>query len=185
MPASPFHGELVTLRAFEPNDAEALAAYLNDPALIGRRGLPWGMDEREPLSSKRIADIIEKWAGREKGYTLAVVSAVTHELFGHAACGWDWDPIDPWLNVVIAPAHQRQGYGIETARLLIDFLFQQTPAHVVTTSYPDWNAAAQSFANKLGFTETGRMRWTGLRNGQPTDEIFADILKREWQEAAR
>lgn len=185
MPSSPFHGDLVELRAFEPADADALATYLNDPALIGRRGLPWGMDERGPLSAGQIAEIVEKFASREKGYGLAVVSSVTRELLGHAACGWDWDPLDPWMNVVIAPTHQRQGYGIEAARLLMGFLFQQTPAHLVTASYPDWNDAAQSFARKLGFTETGGMRWTGLRDGQPTAEVFADILKREWQESPR
>lgn len=183
MSSYPFHGERLSLRAFEADDLDAMG-YLNAPELAGRKGLPWGIDETLPLSTRQIASAIEQFQNRKDGFNLAVTLRATGEMIGHVECGWGWDTLCPWIGVVIAPGQQRQGYGTEVANLLIRYLFEQTPAHVISAEYADWNTAGRALADKIGMTVTGRMRWVGLRGGKPYDEVHADILKREWEARA-
>jgi RimJ/RimL family protein N-acetyltransferase len=175
-----FQGERVALRAFEPDDVEALGAYLTHPDLTGRRYIPWKIPDAFPLSRRQIEQVLETWAERERSLHLAVVLREAGTLVGHTNCSWRWDPHCPSIDVVIAPTHQRQGSGSEVARLMLRYLFERTPAHVVTTGFASWNAAAGTFARHLGFTETGAMRHVGLLDGEPFDWATADLLKREW-----
>jgi len=177
----PFRGPHLTLRAFEPEDAEALAGYLNHPDLIGRRQIPWRFSDVTPLSRRQIQAVLESWAGEEKGLPLAIVRAEDGRLIGHAECSWEWDPISAGLSVVIDPAFQRQGYGSEALSLLVRYLFEWTPANAVQCWITGWNEPALRFAARHGFQANGVMRWAGLRQGRPYDTVVADLLRAEWQ----
>jgi RimJ/RimL family protein N-acetyltransferase len=182
MTISIFEDEAVVLRPFEPDDVAALGAYLNHPDLAGRRYIPWGFPDMAPLSQQKVQGIVQKWGEEEKGLCLAVVRAESHELVGHAECNWDWDPHAPSLSVVIAPAHQRHGYGSEVLRLLLRYLFEYTPAHNVTCWISDWNQEGRQFAARHGFQESARMRRAGIREGRYYDLVVADLLRPEWQQ---
>ncbi len=177
----PFHGEAVALRAFEPDDIPALSAYLNHPEMMGCRYLPWGLPDDAPLSRRQVESIYEQWVGREHGLALAVVRKDSGVLVGHASAEWDWDVHCPFVAVAIAPDHQRHGYGADTARLLVHYVFDCTPAHVVQTGFASWNDAARALCRHIGLTETGAMRRVEIRQGRYFDWITADLLRREWQ----
>ena len=89
----------------------------------------------------------------------------------------------PRMSIVIAPEHWRNGLwdrcSTRSAALSLQLY---ACANVVHASCADWNEAARHFASSLGYTEAGRERWVGLRDGQPYDEIMIDILRREWEE---
>ncbi len=176
-----FSSERLTLRAFEPDDAAVLHAYLNHPVLTGRRYIPWSVSNELPLSVAQVESILEKWAGAEKQFNLAVVASGVEKVIGHASCDWGWDPHCPRISLVIAPDYQRQGYGSEVLSLLLCYLFEHTQAHNVTGGMNDWNQAAWAFAQAHGFEESGRMRRVGLREGEFYDWIGVDILRPEWQ----
>jgi RimJ/RimL family protein N-acetyltransferase len=171
---------MVTLRAFEPDDVPALADYLNHPALSGRRYIPWEFDDTLPLPRKKVESIYERWSGDEKALHLAVVFRETGVLVGHTNCDWGWDAFCPRLAVVIAPECQRKGLGSEVARLMLAYLFENSPAHVVTAGFASWNDPARGFAHRLGLMENGAFRRVGIRNGAYVDWVVADILRREW-----
>jgi RimJ/RimL family protein N-acetyltransferase len=181
MTESPFQSQHVSLRPFESGDVPALAAYLNHPALAGRRYLPWGFPELAPLSEKQVDAIYQKWAKAEKGLQMAVSLRATGQLVGHAGCDWGWDPHCPDLSVVIAPSHQRLGYGTQALELLLGYLFGHTAAHTVSGWVLDWNEPARQFADQRGFHACGRMRRAGIRKGQPFDALVLDMLQAEWQ----
>ena len=183
MTSSVFAGETVALRPFEPDDLPALAAYLNQPELAGRRCIPWSFPELPPLSQGQVQAIIQKWGEAESALHLAVVRLDGQELVGHAECDWDWDPHCPSVSVVIAPAHQRHGYGSEVLSLLLRYLFEYTPAHVVSGWIAAWNQPALQFAAHHGFQAAGRMRRAGMVQGRPFDMIITDLLRAEWQQA--
>jgi RimJ/RimL family protein N-acetyltransferase len=176
-----FSGNQVHLRALEAADAPAIHAYLNHSELEGRRYLGWKLSPWFPLRVDDVAKAIEGLVSREKGAAFAVMQIERDEVIGHAILDWGWDPHSPDMSVVVSPYHWRQGIGLETASILLRYLFDYTPAHVVQGFYADWNEAAQQFASRLDFTAAGRERWDGLRDGQPYDTIMVDILRREWE----
>jgi RimJ/RimL family protein N-acetyltransferase len=139
------------LRPFEPEDAPVLRAYLNHPKLGGRRYVPHGFPEEVPLSLPQVESIIKRWGEKEREAHLAIEMSDKGELVGHAEFKWGWDPQIPWISLVIARQHQRQGYGTQVAKLILEHLFEYTPAHNVSSWMADWNRAGRSFADKLGF----------------------------------
>lgn len=181
MAGSLFESARISLRPFEADDAAVLGAYLNHPGLTGRRYVPWAFPELAPLSSKQVQGIIQKWSETERSLALAVVRLEGGEPVGHAECDWGWDPHCPSVSVVIAPDHQRQGYGSEALALLLRYLFEHTPAHVAACWVGDWNRPALLFAAHHGFRQAGRMRRAGIRDSQYYDVIVTDLLRSEWK----
>lgn len=179
---SPFQGSTISLRPFEPGDVSALETYLNHPALIGRRYIPWKFPEVAPLSYKQVEGIYQRWSEAEKSLQLAIVQRENQALIGHAEFDWGWDPHCPSLSVVIAPTHQCQGYGSEALRLLLGYAFEYTPAHVISGWVAEWNQPARAFLDRHGFQEAGHLRRAGIRQGQYFDVVVADMLRSEWQQ---
>ena len=176
-----FQTEQIKLRPFEPDDASALQAYLNHPKLSGRRYIPRGFPEEVPLSKNQVEEIIKKWGEEKNEAHLAIVLTDRQDLIGHAELEWDRDPQTPWVSVVIARPYQRQGYGSQVLSLLMDYLFENTAAHNVSSWISDWNRAARSFTKKHGFRESGRSRREGFRQGAYYDSVLVDILRPEYK----
>ena len=180
MSATQFHNEHVRLRALEPVDVEALHAYLNDERLFGRRYLPWGIVDAGPFSHGKVHEILAQWAKEKKAFALGIETPAG-DLVGHAGCHWGWDTHCPSTWVVIAPGHQRCGFGTAAIDLLMSYLFENTPAHNVNGWVSSWNGDGLTFAKTLGFSETGRIPRSGLRDGVYFDDVMIDILKPEWR----
>ncbi|MEW6716399.1 MAG: GNAT family protein [Chloroflexota bacterium] len=178
---SSFQSKRIFLRAFEKDDLPALHEYLNHAEIIGRRYIPWEISDVLPLSTSDIEKVIAKWAEGEKQANLAIIERTQGELIGHACFSWSWDPHCPDLSLVIAPKYQRKGYGSETLKLILDYLFQNTLAHNVSGWIADWNMPARQFVQKHGFKEVGTIRRDGIRNGKYYNLIQVDILKPEWK----
>jgi len=180
-----FQGNLINLRPFEPEDIPALQAYLNHPDLVGRRYLPSGYSEIVPLSRKGVQTIYEKIVGFEEEVCLAVTLLESGKLVGHAGCYWGWDTHCPEIYLVIAPDHQRHGYGTEVIEQLLRYLFEHTPAHVVTSWAAVWNASGVHFLMKHGFHQAGRSRRAGIYQGSYFDLVVADMLRQEWAQRSK
>ena len=180
--ANSFQGRAIYLRPFEEGDVPGIFEYINHPDLEGRRYIPWDFPATIPLSKDQVAAIYEKWKGGRNNVHLAVVLRESHQLVGHAMCDWGWDPHCPDLELVIDPEHQLNKFGSEVLYLLLRFLFENQPAHVVTTWVADWNEAGSRFLQENDFQESGRMRRAGMRRGGYFDIIIFDILRSEWKQ---
>lgn len=175
-----FQSQRLMLRAFEPADLAALQALLNQPGLEGLRYIPGGFPGDLPLSAGQVEKILARWSEAEEEAHLAVILRESQDLVGHAELEWGWDPHAPSVSLVIAPSHQRKGYGSEVLHLLLRYLYENTPAHNVTLWAADWNQAGQAFASKHGFQECGRWRREDLRHGAYVEIVVFDILRPEW-----
>ena len=176
-----FRDRGIALRAFEPADAPSAHAYLNDPALAGRRYLPDGFSDLAPLSVRQIEAVIEQWQKENASWTLVITDAASGALLGHARADWQWDPHCPSAHVVIAPAHQRKGLGSLALGIALRFLFEETPAHIVSGWMSSWNEPAIAFARAQGFTEAGRRPRGGVHEGVFYSEVAFDLLRPEWR----
>ena len=180
MTPSAFRSDDISLRPFAASDAPALETYLNHPDLEGRRYLPGGLPEFAPLSRPQIEGLVDRWGKAENVLHLAVIQRESGELIGHAESDWGWDPHNPSVSVVIDPGRQRQGFGSQALRLLLDYLFAFTPAHNTTAWIAAWNAPALAFAAHRGFHQAGRLRRAGIRHGAYYDLVILDMLRLEW-----
>lgn len=178
--APQLYGSRVALRPFESSDDAALYEVLQDPRLDGRRNLPYKHDPWIPPSLHSTAAIREDWGAREHFLALAVFEPASGNLVGYTAMGWGWDPLCPWVNLVVAPEHWRAGIGREVVALLMDFLFGTTVANVVSCTVDAWNEEGIAFVTAVGFQPTGRYRRDGFCNGRFYDTLTFDLLRREW-----
>lgn len=181
MPGLSFRDTRIALRAFEPEDAPSVHTYLNDPALAGRRYLPDGFSDLAPLSVRQIEAVIEHWQKETEAWTLAILDTASGAVVGHARADWEWDPHCPMVGVVIAPTHQRKGFGSLALGIALRFLFEETPAHIVSGWMSSWNEPAIAFACAQGFTEAGRRPRSGVHEGTFCSEVAFDLLRREWR----
>jgi RimJ/RimL family protein N-acetyltransferase len=181
MASTPYENENIRFRPFKNEDLPVLEKYLNDPKLLGRRNVPWGMPEDQPLTTKQIEEILKKWSEKKKGLIFAIEKKIDQTLIGHIDCSWNWDPLHAGISVTIAPSYQRQSFGTQALQLMIDYFFNNLPALSINCWIAAWNTAGIEFAKKIGFFSCGRMRRAGIRNGKYYDYLIFDMLKEEWR----
>lgn len=90
-----------------------------------------------------------------------------------------------WLNIGICiydPNYWDGGYGTESFRLWMRFLFNETD--IVRLGISTWsgNERMLRLAEKLGMVHEGRIRKALLVNGQYYDSVNMGILREEWNE---
>ena len=166
----------IALRAFEMSDAPALHRMFNDPALVGRRYIE---QDRGPRSQQQIDDLLGTWIKAEGEIHLAVADG--DDLLGFAVLDPSWEPLAPFVVVVVDPGHQRRGYGAEALELLLDYVFRTTPAIGAMTWIDEWNDGGLAFASAFGFQEAGRARREGIRDGTYYASVGLDLLREEWE----
>lgn len=170
-----FESDSLRLRPAEPSDADALLAYVNLPDVYDDRQL--GGRTPFPLTSGDVSERLEE--DPKTGRVLMIEAEDT--VVGHASIDWWWDAFQPWLGIVIAPTHRRNGHGRQAADMILDYYFLETPAHVVTADVVEWNDGGQAFVRALGFKEAGRYRREVRRDGKWHDLLTFDLLRREWE----
>lgn len=164
------------LRPFEPTDAAALHQLLNDPELLGRRYLD---QDRRPLSLPQVEELLEKWT-KPDGETRRAITA-GEAFLGLGMVDPTWEPLAPFVAVVIDPTHQRRGHGTAAMDQMLAQLFGATPALAAMTWIDEWNASGLAFAEKYGFREAGRVRREGIRNGKYFATVGLDLTRLEWE----
>ncbi|MBP3708035.1 MAG: GNAT family N-acetyltransferase [Clostridia bacterium] len=77
--------------------------------------------------------------------------------------------------------NRSKGYGTETLKLLLDFGFNYQNLNNITLGVMSFNERAINCYKKIGFKEIGRRRECYFLNGKYYDEIYMDILAREFK----
>ena len=139
------------------------------------------LDNKPCWSPLALAQIKEKISEKLKKPHTAVFSLYCgDEFIGLGEWSASWDTWSPHSWFMIWPEFRRMGYGTEVARRLLDKTFLENPGHEATAGIPDWNHAATSFLQSLGFEPIGKMRRIDMIEGQYHDLLFFDLLKSEY-----
>lgn len=151
--------ERLLLRAFRPEDLEALHHIWGDPEVIW-----WGADpdlEATRLRLQRIlrtsADLSSSlgWAAVIERDTGNLVGDVFIQRTAYVPDGFE-------LGYHFAKAAQGKGYATEASRALVQNAFAAGALTAVHTLIVPRNAPSLRVAEKLGFTEVGEVMHAGL-----------------------
>ncbi len=85
---------------------------------------------------------------------------------------WFWA-----MGIGLTPSARGKGYGTTAQRLLVDYLFANTPVHRIEADTELENIAEQRALEKAGFTREGVLRAGVWRDGAWRDGVVYGILR--------
>lgn len=86
------------------------------------------------------------------------------------------------LGLLLDKSFQSNGYGKEATNLLLEFAFNILNLNNVMLYAIDFNEKAIAMYESFGFKTIGRRRETYPINNKVYDEVYMDILKKEFNE---
>jgi RimJ/RimL family protein N-acetyltransferase len=167
------HGDLVTLRAFRPEDLDALSAYQNDveTELLSGGAAP------TPSPRESMAEIWER-RRNDKGSIDFIIEA-DDKVIGE--CGlFNGDPIARTMEFGITvgdKAYWGRGYGSEATRLAVDYGFRFRNLRKIFLHVLANNPRAIAAYGKAGFVEEGRQKQQVWGDGEYLDQVFMGVFR--------
>lgn len=176
-------GERVTLRRFKPADVKPFVAYRSDPDVARYQSwdAPYPLAHGELLiraMQRQHPDTPGQW------FQFAVTLRSTGELIGD--CGAKSDAADPRqteIGYTIAKQQHGHGYGADTVRTLLGYLFEGRGKHRVTASCDPRNTGSINLLERIGMRREGHMRESIWFNGEWADDLLFAMLDQEWRSA--
>lgn len=89
------------------------------------------------------------------------------------------------LSIIIGKKYWRKGYGSESIKVLLKYLFKTKKAHRVELEVVKDNIAAIECYKKIGFIKEGVLREKYYYNGTYLDTIIMGMLKNEYLKLRR
>ncbi|MEA5359660.1 GNAT family protein [Amycolatopsis sp., V23-08] len=171
-------GELVRLRALEPEESDRIHGWVHDPD-VGR----W-MNHSYPRS---LAQLRKRAEERPVNSYELVVLGIEAKADGQLIGIIDLRDAEPEvgnaeLDIYIGEAEYRGGggYGTEALRLMCRYGFNSMRLHMITLWVVAENERARHVYRKVGFTEDGRHREAFVAmDGKRHDMILMSMLKGE------
>jgi RimJ/RimL family protein N-acetyltransferase len=89
-----------------------------------------------------------------------------------------WGAVFCWvMGIGLVPSERGKGYGTIAQRLLVDYLFANSPLHRIQADTELENIGEQRALEKAGFTREGVIRGVIWRDGAWRDGVIYGILR--------
>lgn len=175
--ASRFNGLMdddVILRPIHEADLDGLCRSFTDPEVYGE--FEW-TGFKDPKAMRRRWEE-DGWLGAEEG-RLAVVSSgsfagdVSYKDRSQGmakAATYE-------IGIALFPEHRGHGVGTTAQRLLVEYLFDTTPAHRLEAFTEVENVAEQCSLEEVGFEREGVLRRILYRAGRWHDSVLYALLR--------
>ena len=164
----------VILRPIQEDDLDDLCRYVTDPEVYGE--FEW-TGFKDPKAMRRRWEE-DGWLGAEHG-RLAVVSA--EALAGDVSYKDRSKGVSKGaiyeIGIALFPQHRGHGVGTTAQRLLVQYLFDNTPAHRLEAYTDVENIAEQRALETVGFEREGVLRGIVFRAGKWRDSIVYALLR--------
>jgi len=168
-------GKRLFLSPIHPDDASAYSKWWNDPAVA----VGFGMYHRM-VSLPRTRKQTE--GPPDDDHEFSIVLREDERLIGYI-CLLEPNHIDGKASLSICvgeEADRGKGYGDEAMRLILGYAFNTLHLHNIQLHLNADNERALACYKKVGFKELGRRRESKFHSGHYVDEIYMDILDREF-----
>jgi RimJ/RimL family protein N-acetyltransferase len=174
-------GKRVLLRPVKRSDISYFLKWFNDREVVQYVGVYLPMTEMS--EEKFIEELGTVRARSDIILVIEVVEGDATKAIGncglHGISPKDHDAV---FGIVVGEKdYWNKGYGLEAARLLIDYGFQQLNLHRISSSALAFNERSIRLHKRLGFQEEGRLRQAMFKNGQYYDRVEFGILREEWK----
>ncbi|TGE25772.1 N-acetyltransferase [Hymenobacter aquaticus] len=168
------------LRAFQPADAAAFAAYRAHPEVA--RFQSW-----EPYSAEQSAAFVAAQTGASipaapgSWVQIAIARPDTDELLGDCALCLNADePRQAEIGITLAPGQQGQGYATEALRALLSYCFGELGLHRVVAVTDCLNEGSVRLLGRVGMRREAHFRQNIWFKGSWGDEYVFALLREEW-----
>jgi len=172
-------GRRIRLRAIEPEDAEHIHRWNQDPS--------WGRNLDFAWPPTSLASV-RAWAQEQSLRKLEEDSYhwLIETLKGDPAGLIDTHLCDRRVGtfsyaVAIAPEHRSQGYAAEAVRLVLRYYFDELRYQKVTVEVHDYNTASLRLHARLGFQREGTLRRMGFTDGHHFDIVHLGMTVEEFR----
>ena len=179
MGAPEIETERLRLAKLEPGDASALFAYRSDPAVSCYQcWAPSSEGEAARFISEQESvtfDTPGTW------YQFAIRLQGTGLLVGDLGVRFPEEDVrQVEIGFTIAPGHQRQGYGLEAVRGVVDYLLAVLEKHRVFASVDPRNEASMALLRRVGMRQEAHFRESLWVKGEWVDDLVFAVLASEW-----
>ena len=171
-----YEGDRIYFRPIEVEDGPTLQRWVNDPRIWSTLG------HRLPINGVREKEWIEKLGQDEKHINLGIVVRDGDRLIGsaglHDICQINRSA-EFGLMIGDTEAHG-QGYGTETAKLVLRYGFEELNLHRIWLGVYSHNTRAIRAYEKAGYVYEGTLRQAHWKHGAYRDVLFYSVLRDEW-----
>lgn len=172
-------GRRVTLRRHRPENLRQVLRWYRDPELARLTRY-----QTQPMPREEVERFFHARLLAPDSVAYAIHIRATDRLIGLTTfSSLDADNGSVLFHITIGePDAWGQGYGTETAELMLEHAFERLGLHRVGLSVFAFNERAIRSYEKAGFHIEGRLRESIQRDGRYWDEIQMGALAREWLE---
>ena len=173
-------GNRIRLRKLERTDLPKFVEWLNDPEVRAGIGsfLPLSQDEEDRWYEKMLGR-----APEEHILVIEVREEDRWQMIGSTSFfDIHWRNRKAEFGILIGDkAYWNQGYGTETARLMLKHGFETLNLNRIYLKVFTTNPRAKRAYEKAGYVLEGRLRQTDFRDGQYVDDLIMSVLREEWK----
>jgi len=174
-------GKSVLLRPFKRADISYFLKWFNDPEIV--QYLDMYLPMTEMGEEKFIEELGTTRANSDVLFVIEAIEGASTKPIG--SCGLhqiNQKDRNAIFGIVIGEKdYWSKGYGVEAARLIINYGFQQLNLHRISSSAIAFNERSIKLHEKVGFREEGHLRQAMFKNGQYYDRVEFGILREEWR----
>lgn len=172
-------GEKIFLRPFQKEDIPAMEECLKDMEVLKFTGSSSDFDK----------NLITQWYNTRNEQVdrldLAIVIKREQTVVGEVVIN-EYDETKHSVNfrILIGPKGRNQGFGTESTRLIIDYVFQNTDIKQITLGVYAFNPRAKRVYEKIGFVVDSIDEDELEFEGQMVDAINMVLTREKWQMSA-
>jgi RimJ/RimL family protein N-acetyltransferase len=170
------------LRPLRSADADALYAYLRDPAVTELTSYP---TVSVPMVEAMIERSVSRWAAGELSRWGV---ALQHDDRLVGTCGFnDWSQPHRWAELAfdLAQAHWGKGLMRQAVAAVLRWAYRQDQVDRVHAYVRADNIRSERLLQRSGFVREGCLRSFRVCRGQPHDFCIYGLLRSDWSAAQR
>ena len=171
-------GSKVSLRKITQADYENYARIedVMESRLLMNDGIPF------PPTDEDHERFLSEISSRKDHYMFGIELKDTKQFIGTIAVYLvNWNNSTCHVGISIGPGHQGKGYGTDTMKALLDFIFNYMNINKVKLQVFGYNKRAIRSYEKCGFHVEGTLKEELFRFGKYHDIYVMGVLRKNWK----
>ena len=173
------HGDLITLRPYEPSDASRIFAWVNNPAVTH-----YMFTGQFPMTEAQVTEMLTHNSTERSIAFFTITDKKTGEAIGYVGL-FDIHPTahKAEMRILIGNIeYWGKGYGTQAVELATYYGFDRLNLHRIFLGFTHVNDAAKGAYERAGYVHEGVLRDDIFRNSRYYDTVRMGLLRDEYYE---